>query len=288
MVNAKLLVLSGLLAAHGVTGSAKNQDTSLGEGKSKNKTEIKNTPKETLSELDAKTIQLLVFFEGCSKEAYQDCVGVWTVGIGNTKRPDGSKVTSKDKADTPEKISQYVQEHLKQETNPVINRQIKRSLKTAERAALTSLIYNCGPKVLEVNGRPTALARAINSNDTEAISRNFLKYCFAGKKYRNELAVRRYMELAVYKGLMDVSNLYVCSYGAVKASKLTINRRPKFDKATLDYVKEVCTATPDAEKVAKLSWFGYGKKVAEFYPNPPKTFNFANSKLMAKVENKQK
>ena len=69
MVNAKLLVLSGLLAAHGVTGSAKNQDSSLEEGNSKNKTEIKNTPKETLSELDAKTIQLLVFFEGCSKKA---------------------------------------------------------------------------------------------------------------------------------------------------------------------------------------------------------------------------
>ena len=39
-------------------------------------------------------IDLLKHFEGCELEAYQDSVGVWTIGYGHTKDVDpGMKIT---------------------------------------------------------------------------------------------------------------------------------------------------------------------------------------------------
>ena len=44
-------------------------------------------------------IQLIKKFEGCRTEAYQDSVGVWTIGYGHTKSVFEGMIISKDDAD---------------------------------------------------------------------------------------------------------------------------------------------------------------------------------------------
>jgi lysozyme len=45
----------------------------------------------------SKCYDLIKRFEGCRLEAYQDSVGVWTIGWGTTRYPDGSPVSPGDK-----------------------------------------------------------------------------------------------------------------------------------------------------------------------------------------------
>ena len=73
-----------------------------GSGKIKIDEPAKKTAvaKDTFSrfrEAEKHAFPLLVFFEGCSLEAYKDCNGIPTIGIGNITFPDGRKVTIKDK-----------------------------------------------------------------------------------------------------------------------------------------------------------------------------------------------
>ena len=44
-------------------------------------------------------ISLIKRFEGCELEAYQDAVGVWTIGYGHTKNVKEGMIISKEQAD---------------------------------------------------------------------------------------------------------------------------------------------------------------------------------------------
>ena len=110
-------------------------------------------------------ISQLVFHEGCARKAYKDIVGIWTVGIGNTKRPSGEKVTFRDNLINNSQVRNYVAAHLEREVYPAMNKAISRNLSNREKAAIISLCYNCGTDVLWKGGKKTALAEAINKND---------------------------------------------------------------------------------------------------------------------------
>lgn len=133
-------------------------------------------------------LPLLVFFEGCSLKAYDDCNGIATIGIGNTTFPDGRRVTLKDRLKDNREMYEMVRAYLEKHAYPLIDKYIARRLETEEMAALISLTYNCGAKILQNRGRPSQIARLINAGGSvENLSRAFLRKAYSRKGFNNGL-----------------------------------------------------------------------------------------------------
>lgn len=65
-----------------------------------------------------KGIDLIKQFEGCRLTAYQDIVGIWTIGYGNTYYLDGTKVKQGDKI-TQDQAEQGLLNLLKKYEDPI-------------------------------------------------------------------------------------------------------------------------------------------------------------------------
>ena len=126
-------------------------------------------------------------FESCVLDAYQDSVGVWTIGYGHT---DGVK-----KGD---RITLYqAEKFLKDDLakfEPVANK-CKRIATQGQYDAVLDFIYNCGPK----NWESSTLKRYIEgSHKTWEIQEQFLRWVNAGGKKLGGLVSRRIWEAARY------------------------------------------------------------------------------------------
>lgn len=140
-----------------------------------------------------KCIDLVKEFEGCYLEAYQDAVGVWTIGFG---------VTSADKAITGKdikkgmKISQatadrWLEECLNQLYLPkVLKYQNTYGFNTSQIDALVSFAYNIG----SIDGLTDKGKRSIRT-----IEEKILAYNKAGGKTLKGLTTRRLRELQVFR-----------------------------------------------------------------------------------------
>lgn len=113
---------------------------------------------------------LIAHCEGVKVRAYWDPYGkVYTIGIGNTVRPDGSPVRRFDCIKSEEELMQYFQTHVEKHIfnpmNEVIN--IEKA-SSAELVALTSFVYNCGVGCLRKYSKtekkyvPTEFGQALN------------------------------------------------------------------------------------------------------------------------------
>lgn len=215
---------------------------------------------------EKEVLATLVFFEGCSYNSYKDIVKVDTIGIGNTRRPDGSRVGAHDRIKDNAELMKYVRAHLEAEVYPVLKKTITRDLSKEETAALVSLIYNCGPRVLldKKTGKPTALAKAINAHDLPKIEKEWMRYNYTKKGADRGLTIRRALELGVMSGKVKPEELLVCTYDSLNLARLY--RGGKLDKSesTYRYIKEVCQQKPSLEKMKKFSYFNYGQPVGRF------------------------
>lgn len=219
-------------------------------------------------------VPALVFLEGCSRQAYQDACKIWTVGIGNTVRPDGRPVTAKDFLQDDAEIRRYVAHHLEKHIYPYLDTYIKRELKPCEMAAIISLTYNCGVKALGSNN--ARIARAVNSGNTDEIAKAFLtKVATRTRRFSNGLAVRRCLEIMIYNNQItpnDINNFYIGGYKGleykeitgVKKTKTFYGRIPKTDSISLAKIKSFCARPPEAENIQDIAWYGGDKKVGEF------------------------
>jgi lysozyme len=115
-------------------------------------------------------LQLITRFEGVRLNAYDDGVGVWTIGVGHTG-PDvhpGLTITMKralellrgDLADAEKQVTQAV----------------KRPLNQSQFDALVSLVFNTGPLPLH-----KTLGSCLNNGDFNGASAEFGKWCKATK-----------------------------------------------------------------------------------------------------------
>lgn len=141
-----------------------------------------------------KCIELVKEFEGCSLTAYQDEVGVWTIGFG---------ITSSDKAITGKtikkgmKISQataekWLVESLNRIYLPkVMKYQDRYHFNTSQIDALVSFAYNVG-SIDQLTGYGTRAIALIESR--------ILLYNKAGGKTLNGLSRRRRAELKMFQG----------------------------------------------------------------------------------------
>lgn len=110
--------------------------------------------------LNQKTINFIKEFEACKLSPYKDLVGVWTIGWGTTYYPDGTKVTSKDKAITQNQADFFLLHEIDQKAEIVGNflDKIGVLLNDNQFGALVSFAYNCGPGPIIEGGRSLNIA----------------------------------------------------------------------------------------------------------------------------------
>lgn len=125
--------------------------------------------------------------------AYQDSVGVWTIGIGSTYYEDGTRVKKGDK------ITEERAKQLFANTLTTYEKEVKKHIKVAlnqnQFDALVSFTYNLGGTNL---GRST-LAKKINANTCDpSIRDEFIKWNRAGGKVLAGLTRRRVAEAELY------------------------------------------------------------------------------------------
>lgn len=139
-----------------------------------------------------KGIALIKEFEGCKLTAYQDSVGVWTIGYGWTQPVDGKPIRAgmTIKQETAERL---LKTGLVSYENDV-SRLVKVRLKQGEFDALVSFTYNLGARSLSAS----TLLRKLNAGDYAGAADEFLHWNKAGGKVLNGLTRRREAERALF------------------------------------------------------------------------------------------
>ncbi|EPS0103372.1 lysozyme [Escherichia coli] len=139
-----------------------------------------------------KGIALIKQFEGCKLTAYQDSVGVWTIGYGWTQPVDGKPIRAG------MTIKQEAAERLLK-TGLVsyesdVSRLVKVGLTQGQFDALVSFTYNLGARSLSTS----TLLRKLNTGDYAGAADEFLRWNKAGGKVLNGLTRRREAERALF------------------------------------------------------------------------------------------
>ena len=127
--------------------------------------------------------------EGYRSQAYQDVVGVWTIGYGETKGVKKGDVTTKERAQVQLKLS--VDEHTKG-----MIKCIKVPLYQHEYDAYASFTYNVGVGAFCRSG----LVKKLNAGDYEGACKELLKWDYAGGKRYSGLTRRRNEEMNLCLG----------------------------------------------------------------------------------------
>ena len=133
-------------------------------------------------------ISLIKGFEGKRLNAYYDGVGVWTIGCGTIKYPNGVRVKKGDTC-TELQAESYLENDLVKFEN-AINRLVKVPLNQNQFDALSSFTYNLG----ETNLSSSTLLKKLNAKDYAGTADQFLRWNKAGGKVMNGLTRRREAE----------------------------------------------------------------------------------------------
>ncbi|HED3853074.1 TPA: lysozyme [Enterobacter soli] len=139
-----------------------------------------------------KGIALIKEFEGCKLTAYQDSVGVWTIGYGWTQPVDGKtiRVGMTIKQETAERLLKTGLVRYESD----VSRLVKVGLTQGQFDALVSFTYNLGARSLSTS----TLLRKLNSGDYAGAADEFLRWNKAGGKVLNGLTRRREAERALF------------------------------------------------------------------------------------------
>ena len=134
-------------------------------------------------------LALLKKFEGCELKAYQDSVGVWTIGYGHIKEVKEGDQINKDEA-----------EHLLAEEMPeyegYINDMVEVPLDQCQFDALVCWVYNLGP----TNFRSSTLLTVLNQERYNDVPREIKRWNKAGGEILKGLVRRREAEALLFEG----------------------------------------------------------------------------------------
>lgn len=142
-------------------------------------------------------LDLIEHFEGYSAKPYLCPAGVWTIGLGSTRYPDGRRVAPGDAAITIERARDMVCATLATEYEPAVNRYVQVPLAQHEFDALVDFAYNCGTQ----NLRNSTLLKLLNQGKRMEASMEFAKWVRAGDKILPGLVRRRAAETKLFRGL---------------------------------------------------------------------------------------
>ncbi|HCQ9595909.1 TPA: lysozyme [Acinetobacter baumannii] len=137
-------------------------------------------------------LNLIKGFEGKRLNAYDDGVGVWTIGFGTIKYPNGVRVKKGDTC-TEQQAETYLKNDLTK-FEVAINKLVKVPLTQNQFDALTSFTYNLG----ETNLANSTLLKKLNKGDYQGAADQFLVWNKAGGKVMKGLVRRREAERALF------------------------------------------------------------------------------------------
>ena len=130
-------------------------------------------------------IELVKRWEGCRLRAYQDSVGVWTIGYGHTSAAGDPKVTPGLKITQQEAEDILVRDLVKYEA--AVQKSLTRSPTQPQFDAMTSLCFNIGPGAFA----KSSIVKKFNAGDVQGAANAFLLYNKAGGKVLQGLVNRR-------------------------------------------------------------------------------------------------
>lgn len=138
-------------------------------------------------------VHLICNFEGKRLVAYDDGVGVWTIGFGTTIYPDGIKVKKGDIC-TEAQAKAYMAYDLKKFENAV-NNAVNVPLNQNQFDALVSLAYNIGTSAFS----KSTLIQKLNKGDYRGAADQFDVWINAGGKRMQGLVNRRAVERKLFE-----------------------------------------------------------------------------------------
>ncbi len=134
-------------------------------------------------------IALIKKFEGCELEAYQDSVGVWTIGYGHTKDvEEGLKITQ-------EEAEAMLNTEL-EEYEGYVEHYVEVPLTQCQFDALVCWTYNLGP----TNLKNSTMLTVINQTRFDEVHREIKRWNKAGGEVLNGLVRRREAEALLFEG----------------------------------------------------------------------------------------
>lgn len=137
-------------------------------------------------------VNLISGFEDTRFKAYDDGVGVWTIGIGTTIYPNGVKVKQSDTC-TPEQAKAYFKHDLAK-FEKTVNESVTVPLTQNQFDALVSLTYNIGSGAF----KDSTLLKLVNKGDYQGAADQFPLWKKAKGKILNGLITRRAAERALF------------------------------------------------------------------------------------------
>lgn len=143
-------------------------------------------------DISDKGYALIRELEGFKAEAYLDTGGVWTIGFGTIKYPDGMRVRKGDKC-----TRGQAEVWLKNDSawvDACLDRAIKTKINQNQFDALASFVYNIGESAF----RKSTMLTLINQNSFTAAAGQFDRWVFDNGKRVQGLVNRRVKEKALF------------------------------------------------------------------------------------------
>jgi len=151
---------------------------------------------EKVQEVSLEGRRLIQSFEGCRLAAYQDQAGVWTIGYGTTRYPDGRRVQPGETC-TPEDADRFFAHDLRR-FEVAVDALTTDALTQRQFDGLVSCCYNIG----EGGYRGSTLRKRVNANPGDPLIRGaFMLWHSAGGKPNKGLWRRRHKEADWYFGV---------------------------------------------------------------------------------------
>ena len=138
-------------------------------------------------------IDLICSFEGLRLNAYDDGVGVWTIGFGTTIYPNGIRVKRGDTC-TEAQAKAYMAHDLKK-FELAVNSSVTMSINQNQFDALVLLAYNIGTNAF----KNSTLVKKLNANDVRGAAAQFSVWNKAGGNVMQGLVNRRAVERKLFE-----------------------------------------------------------------------------------------
>lgn len=132
-------------------------------------------------------LALIKEYEGLRLEAYQDGVGVWTIGYGSTGNVKEGDTISAEQAELRLEASLI-------EVEAAVSRLVKVPLTDNQFSALVSFAYNVGTGALE----KSTLLKKLNEGGYDLVPACLKSWVFAGGKVEQGLVKRRAAEATLW------------------------------------------------------------------------------------------
>jgi lysozyme len=132
-------------------------------------------------------LALTMQFEGCKLMAYQDSVGVWTIGYGHTGNVKAGDTITESQAEDFLKADLATAERN-------VNSQIMGELTQNQFDALVDFTFNLGGGALA----GSTLRKMLNAGDYEGAAKEFLRWNKAGGRVLPGLTRRRQAEVDLF------------------------------------------------------------------------------------------